>query len=59
VATPEHLATPAGRARDAVEAGRLQEASTWALVGIAEDLAAIRRDLHWQRQHVRADARRG
>jgi hypothetical protein len=59
VTAAERPATPAERAAEAAVGARWHEASAWALVSIAADLADIRRELHWQRRHASADARRG
>jgi phosphoglycerate dehydrogenase-like enzyme len=43
---------PAGhlvKAAEAAARGSVEEALMWALLSVAEDVAQIRRDLHWQR----------
>ncbi len=45
--------TPAReQARKLAEAGEYVGAQAWALVSIADDLAALRRDSDWHRRHA-------
>jgi hypothetical protein len=49
---------PRAKAVEAATSGRPELAQAWALISIADDVAAIRRDVEWQRRHGRAKADR-
>lgn len=47
MAIPAEDVTPRQRAEAAARASKPDLATAWALISIANDLAEIRRDLHW------------
>ena len=55
--TPEP--SPRARAVEAATSGRPELAQAWALISIADDVAALRREAEWQRRHGPRTATRG
>jgi hypothetical protein len=49
--TPPLAISARERARESAARGDHQGAQMWALISIADDLAAIRRDSDWRRRH--------